>query len=102
MASFKIYLDEYVRAIILSEMLIILKELKFLYFFSIVQIFNFEHLRYHFKATGFDRAIVEKQGMYGVKQMPQTHTTAARPFHFQSDSRMNLRKHKLDDSGNEV
>jgi len=56
---------------------------------------------YQFKATRFDRAIVEKQGMYGVKQMPQTHTTAARPFHFQSDSRMNLRKHKLDDSGNE-
>ena len=42
---------------------------------------------YQFKATEFNPKIVEKGGMYGVKQMPDVQTTQVKPFHFESDSR---------------
>ncbi|XP_057292042.1 targeting protein for Xklp2-A-like [Hydractinia symbiolongicarpus] len=51
---------------------------------------------YQFKATEFNPKIVEMQGMYGVKQVPEASTTQVKPFHFELDSRTDHRKQKED------
>lgn len=54
----------------------------------------FSFCSYQFKATEFNPKIVEMQGMYGVKQVPEASTTQVKPFHFELDSRTDHRKQK--------
>ena len=52
--------------------------------------------RYQFKATEFDRKIIDKKGMYGVKKIPESSTTEAVPFRFEIDARLEQRKRKTE------
>ncbi|XP_065676246.1 targeting protein for Xklp2 homolog isoform X2 [Hydra vulgaris] len=49
---------------------------------------------YHFKATEFNPKIIEKGGFYGVKQIPEAHTTKPKPFNFLIENRIEQRKQK--------
>jgi len=47
-----------------------------------------EMKNYQFKATAFNPKILEKGGMYGVKNKSEKPTTVQEPFHFKTDSRV--------------
>ena len=69
---------------------ILIKYLKFL--FSLFPNVCYLHHRYKFKATEFDRRIIEKQGMFGVKKIPETARTSVKPFNFGIEARIDQRK----------
>jgi Cell cycle regulated microtubule associated protein. len=58
--------------------------------------FNYFY-RYKFKATEFDPRIVEKQGMFGVKKIPEVSKTEIKPFRFEIEARIEQRKQKSGD-----
>lgn len=53
-----------------------------------------EMKKYKFKANDFDRRIVEKQGMFGVKKIPEVKKTSVKPFSFEIEKRIENRKQK--------
>ena len=59
-------------------------------------IITYHHRRYKFKATEFDRRIIEKQGMFGVKKIPEATRTSVKPFNFEIEARIDQRKQKTE------
>ena len=57
---------------------------------------------YQFKATELNPKILERKGLYGVKEAPVAPNTEQDPFNFRIEQRIKERKPQEEESKNEV